>query len=51
MTRKEILTGKNEVSTSRWCTNKVQPKLDKLGENANVLSVEILSNKSSKISQ
>lgn len=33
--------GRDETTISRWCTNKVQPKLDMLGEIANVLNVEI----------
>ena len=32
---------RDETTVSRWCTNKVQPKLDMLGEIANVLNVEI----------
>ena len=44
--------GRDETTVSRWCTNKVQPKLDMLGEIANVLNVEIgdliMSKKSSK---
>jgi len=47
--------GRDETTVSRWCTNKVQPKLDMFGEIANVLNVEIgdliLSKKSLKTSQ
>lgn len=33
--------GRDETTVSRWCTNKVQPKLDMLGEIANALNIEI----------
>lgn len=35
------IVGRDETTVSRWCTNKVQPKLDMFGEIANALSVEI----------
>jgi putative transcriptional regulator len=33
--------GKDETTISRWCTNKVQPTLDTLGDIAAVLNVDI----------
>jgi len=33
--------GKDETTISRWCTNRVQPTLDTLGDIAAVLNVDI----------
>jgi putative transcriptional regulator len=33
--------GKDETTISRWCTNRVQPTLDTLGEIAIALNVDI----------
>lgn len=33
--------GKDETTISRWCTNRVQPTLDTLGNIATVLNVDI----------
>ncbi len=33
--------GKDETTISRWCTNRVQPTLDTLGDVATALNVEI----------
>ena len=48
--------GRDETTISRWCTNKVQPKLDTLGEVANFLNVDIRDlitsiNKTNKIQE
>lgn len=32
---------KDETTISRWCTNRVQPTLDTLGEIANILNVDV----------
>ena len=36
-----IKVNRDETTISRWCTNKVQPKLNMLGEIANVLNVDV----------
>jgi DNA-binding Xre family transcriptional regulator len=33
--------GRDQTTISRWCTNKVQPTLDTLGEIANILNVDV----------
>ncbi|MBO8439186.1 MAG: helix-turn-helix transcriptional regulator [bacterium] len=32
--------GKNEATVSRWCSNKIQPSLDKLVKIAKILNVD-----------